>query len=74
MNRSTEETYVPYCYPCHDGIYFQGSFVYYALFVLVNIQPVLHIHPLFTCSRPRCDAIGLTPITIIITTLKPLKE
>lgn len=57
MKWSTEETYVPYFQPCHEGIYSQGSFVYCALSVLVNIQPMLHIHLLSTWSRPQCDAI-----------------
>ena len=61
MKWSTEETYNPYFHPCHEGIYSQGRFVYCALSVLVNIQPVLHIHPLSTCSRPRCDAIESHP-------------
>jgi hypothetical protein len=57
MKWSTEVTYVPYFYPCHEGIYFQGRFVYCALSILLNIQPVLHIHQLSTCSRPHCDTI-----------------
>ena len=62
MKWSIEETYNPYFYPCHEGIYSQGRFVYCALSVLVNIQPVLHIDPLSTCSRPWCDTIESHPI------------